>query len=225
MIIQDKKWNDLLKEEFTKLYFLKLRGFLAEEYQNKVIFPPQEEIFESLRLTPYQDVKVVIIGQDPYHQINQAHGLAFSVKCDKYPPSLKNIFKEIQSEYKTPYPQTGNLSSWAKQGVLLLNTVLTVRENEANSHQGKGWEIFTDRIIELLNQKEEPIIFLLWGNYAQKKEALIDTSKHFVLKSAHPSPLSAYHGFFGCNHFLKVNQLLKEMNKKEIDFTLQSVEF
>lgn len=217
----NNNWDSILKDEFEKEYFKKLVNFLDLEYQSNVIYPDQENIFNALKYTDYKDVKVVIIGQDPYHEFGQAHGLAFSVLDNvKIPPSLKNIFKEIESDLAIPIPTTGNLTKWATQGVLLLNSVLTVRERKANSHKNKGWEIFTSSIIKLLNDKDNTIVFLLWGNDAKAKKELITNPNHVVLTAVHPSPLSAYNGFFGCKHFSKVNQILTKTNQKEIDWTL-----
>ena len=213
-----QNWYELLKEEFEKPYFKNLCNFLGREYLTKVIYPKPENVFNSINRVKYSDVKVVIIGQDPYHEPNQAHGLCFSVENDiKLPPSLVNIFKEIKNEYG--YQNTnGNLLAWAKQGVLLLNSVLTVEKGKANSHKGMGWENITQKIIDLLNMREEPIVFLLWGSSAQRIGSKIDTSKHLVLKAAHPSPLSAFNGFFGCGHFKKTNEFLKSIGKTEIDW-------
>lgn len=203
-------WDELLKDEFKKEYYLKLREWLIKEYKTQTIYPNMYDIFNSLKYTSYSDVKAVIIGQDPYHGPNQAHGLCFSVKKGiEPPPSLKNIFKEIKED--TGIDNTGKhgeLTSWAKSGVLMLNTVLTVRQGTANSHKNFGWEIFTDKIIELVNQKEEPVVFILWGGNAKTKAKLITNKKHLILTSAHPSPLSAYNGFFGCKHFSKANNFL-----------------
>lgn len=210
-------WDEILGGEFQKEYYLKLRAFLAHEYKTGTVYPDMYDIFNALKLTAYRDVKVVIIGQDPYHGPNQAHGLCFSVLPGVTPPpSLKNIYKEIEAEYGTPPPQDGELTRWAKQGVLLLNTVLTVRAGMANSHRGKGWEIFTDKIISLLNDRKEPIVFMLWGGNAKQKQKLITNSHHLVLTAAHPSPLSAFNGFFGCGHFKKCNDFLTEINREPI---------
>lgn len=211
------KWKEVLKEEFKKEYFFKLKEFLEKEYINKTVFPKRENIFRAFKLTEYDKVKVVILGQDPYHDVNQANGLAFSVNEGvKLPPSLVNIYKEITNEYGGVIPKNGDLESWAKQGVLLLNTVLTVRAHMPNSHKNKGWETFTDEVIRKLNDKSKPIVFLLWGNNAKSKKSLIDTNKHYVLESVHPSPLSSHRGFFGCNHFIKVNEILNYLNEGEI---------
>lgn len=214
-----KNWYELLKDEFEKPYFKNLQAFLTEEYNTHTIYPQAENIFNALNYCKYEDVNVMIIGQDPYHQPGQAHGLSFSVQDGvALPPSLKNIFKEIEDDLDiTPF-SSGNLIRWAKQGVLLLNTVLTVRRDQPNSHKGKGWENFTTRVIELINAKTSPVVFLLWGGNAKAFEGLIDKSKHYVLKSAHPSPLSAYNGFFGCKHFSKTNEILEKIGKKPIDW-------
>lgn len=214
------KWEDILKDEYNKEYFINLKKFLEQEYGKYTVFPKKSDIFKSLKLTEYEDTRVVILGQDPYHDDNQANGLAFSVNDGiKLPPSLVNIYKEIESEYQCKVNRRGNLEYLARQGVLLLNTVLTVRAHNANSHKDMGWEIFTDKIIEKLNEREDPVIFVLWGNNAIKKEKLINKGRHYVLTAAHPSPLSAYRGFFGCNHFKKINEILRYLNKEEIKWT------
>lgn len=214
------KWEDILKDEYNKEYFLNLKKFLEQEYGKYTVFPKKSDIFKSLKLTEYENTRVVILGQDPYHDDNQANGLAFSVNDGiKLPPSLVNIYKEIESEYQCKVNRRGNLEYLARQGVLLLNTVLTVRAHNANSHKDMGWEIFTDKIIEKLNEREDPVIFVLWGNNAIKKEKLINKGRHYVLTAAHPSPLSAYRGFFGCNHFKKINEILRYLNKEEIKWT------
>lgn len=218
MLYITNNWYNLLKEEFDKDYFKKLNSFLEAEYKTHTIYPKPELIFNSINHIKYEDVKVVIIGQDPYHEPNQAHGLAFSVENGvQLPPSLVNIFKEINNEYGF-LNTNGNLTHWEEQGVLLLNSVLTVRRGVANSHKGMGWENITQKIVNLLNQRQKPVAFLLWGACAQKIGANIDTSRHLVLKCAHPSPLSAYNGFFGCGHFKKVNQFLKQNGEAEIDW-------
>lgn len=222
MVNIGNEWDSLLKDEFEKDYYKKLRCFLANEYASKTIYPNMYDIFNALKYTSYSDVKAVILGQDPYHGEGQAHGLCFSVKKGvQPPPSLKNIYKEINSELGTPIPSHGELTSWAKQGILLLNTVLTVRSGEANSHKGKGWETFTDKIIELLNLRETPIVFLLWGANARNKSALLTNPKHKILTCAHPSPLSAYNGFFGCGHFKECNDFLIANGMTEIDWTIE----
>ena len=206
-------WDNLLKDEIKKEYFVKILKFLDNEYKSKTIYPTKEDIYNALKYTPYNNVKVVILGQDPYHGPNQAHGLSFSVDKDiKLPPSLKNIYKELNNDLGIEIKDSGNLTSWAKQGVLLLNTVLTVEQGKPNSHKKIGWTIFTDKIIELLNERKEPIVFLLWGNNAIEKKKLITNDNHLVLTSPHPSPFSAYNGFFGCNHFSKTNEFLKNNN-------------
>ena len=204
-------WDGLLSQEFSKEYYLTLREFLKSEYTTKRIYPSMHDIFNALKYTSYENTKVVILGQDPYHGAGQAHGLCFSVKKGvKFPPSLKNIFKELNSEFNMPEPESGELNGWAKQGVLLLNTTLTVREGVPQSHKGRGWEILTDKIISLINEKDSPVVFILWGSNARAKKALITNKKHLILESAHPSPLSAYNGFFGCNHFALANEFLNK---------------
>ncbi len=218
MVSIGNSWDDILKEEFKKEYYLKLREFLKSEYSSRIIYPDMYNIFNAFKHASYEDVKVVLLGQDPYHEPGQAQGLCFSVPSDfKKPPSLVNMYKELQDELGI-VRTTGSLEDWADQGVLLLNAVLTVRKGAAGSHAGKGWEVFTDRVIELLNEREDPCIFLLWGGYARKKKALITNKRHFVLESAHPSPLSAYNGFFGNGHFKKVNEILVSMGKDPIDW-------
>lgn len=209
--ILNNDWTSLLQNEFNKTYYLELSSFLNKEYLNHTIYPKSGNTFEALNATPFSSVKVVILGQDPYHGANQAHGLSFSVEHNiKKPPSLLNIFKELQDDVGCAVKNDGNLTGWAKQGVLLLNTVLTVRAGQAHSHKNKGWEQFTDEIIHLLNQKEQPIVYILWGATAQKKREIINTNKHHIVKSPHPSPLSAYRGFFKSKPFSKANELLKK---------------
>jgi uracil-DNA glycosylase len=209
MVTLGNDWDGLLSSEFEKDYYLRLREFLKDEYKTRRIYPSMYDIFNALKTTSYKDTRVVILGQDPYHGEGQAHGLCFSVKRGVTPPpSLKNIFKELYSEFGTAEPECGELVGWAKQGVLLLNTTLTVREGAPQSHKGQGWEIFTDRIISLINEKCEPVVFLLWGGNARQKKALITNPDHLILECAHPSPLSAYAGFFGCNHFIRANEFL-----------------
>ena len=222
MVHIGNKWDDLLKSEFQSEYYLKLREFLKTEYSKYRIHPDMHNIFNALKYTDYDDVKAVILGQDPYHGPNQAHGLCFSVQRGTLPPpSLKNIFKEQHDDLGINQPQNfGELTEWAKQGVLLLNTVLTVREGLANSHKGKGWEILTDRIISLLNERQKPMVFMLWGGNARSKRSLITNEHHLVLECAHPSPLSAYHGFFGCRHFSKANAFLQNGGEKPINWQL-----
>ncbi|MGM0213377.1 uracil-DNA glycosylase [Enterococcus sp. AZ109] len=214
-------WQDHLQEEFEKPYYLELREFLKQEYKTQNIHPDMFHIFEALELTPYEKVKVVILGQDPYHGVNQAHGLSFSVQPGvAIPPSLRNIYKEMHSDLGIAPVKHGNLVSWAKQGVLLLNTVLTVREGQAYSHRGKGWEQLTDAVIKKLNQRKEPIVFILWGKPAQEKSAMIDTSRHAIIKSPHPSPLSANRGFFGSKPFSQANELLTSWGEVPINWQL-----
>lgn len=214
-------WDKLLQDEFNKEYYQNLRKFVVNEYNTKTIYPKADDVLNCLRYTSYKDTKVVILGQDPYHNPHQAHGLSFSVlKPVVPPPSLKNIYKELQTDLGCSIPDHGELTKWAKQGVLLLNAVLTVQENKPGSHANKGWEIFTDHIIELLNQKETPVVFLLWGNYAKQKEKLITNPKHLVLKAAHPSPFSAYNGFFNCHHFSKTNEFLIQNHLTPIDWQI-----
>lgn len=223
MVNIGNEWDALLADEFKKDYYLQLRRFLISEYNSRTIYPPMNDIFNALKTTSYSDVKAVILGQDPYHGAGQAHGMCFSVKKGTPPPpSLQNIFKEINSELGLPIPPHGELTSWAENGVLLLNTVLTVREGQANSHRGRGWEIFTDRVIELLNERETPIVFLLWGGNARAKKKLVTNPKHLVLECAHPSPLSAYNGFFGCGHFVKANEFLKQNGIEPINWLLEA---
>ena len=222
MVQFNNSWDILLKDEFQKPYYLNLRKFLVQEYKTQNIYPNMNNIFNALKYTDYKDVKVVILGQDPYHQPNQAHGLCFSVlKGVNPPPSLQNMYKEIHAEYGYPIPQHGELTYWAEQGVLMMNTVLTVREGQPNSHKGMGWEIFTDNVISLLNLRPEPMVFLLWGANARAKKKLITNPNHLVLESAHPSPLSAYNGFFGNGHFKKANEFLKSKGMTEIDWQIK----
>ena len=216
-------WKEALEAEFASEYFLNLKKFLLEERERKrLIYPAGSQIFAAFDATPLDKVKVVILGQDPYHGTGQAHGLCFSVPFGiAPPPSLINVYKEIQSDLGIPVPKHGNLMKWAKQGVLLLNATLTVRANEAGSHQNRGWEQFTNAAIKTLCEKKENLVFLLWGRFAQAKEPLIDTSKHYILKAAHPSPFSANTGFFGCRHFSKTNEILKSCNIQPIDWRLE----
>ncbi|MEY9093980.1 uracil-DNA glycosylase [Paenibacillus sp. RC84] len=221
MTILKNDWAELLSEEFEKPYYLKLREFLKQEYTERTIYPEMHDIFNALHYTAFKDVKAVILGQDPYHGPGQAHGLSFSVKPGvPAPPSLKNMFKEMKEDIGCPVPKTGYLKHWADQGVLLLNTVLTVRAGEANSHKGKGWELFTDKVIETLNRKETPVIFILWGSHAQSKTQLIDLNRHGVIKAPHPSPLSAHRGFFGSKPYSKANAWLREQGIEPIDWCL-----
>jgi uracil-DNA glycosylase len=222
-MIQDipASWQAVLQAEVTKPYLEKLETFLVAERATHQVFPPQQEVFNALRYTPYEDVKVLIVGQDPYHDDGQAHGLAFSVREGvKLPPSLVNIYKELESDLGIPRATTGYLKPWAEQGVLLLNTSLTVRAHEAASHKGKGWEQFTDAVLRAVNAKQERVVFVLWGAHAQKKLESIDTTRHVVIKSAHPSPLSARNGFFGSRPFSKINAALLETGRGDIDWRL-----
>ena len=215
----DVSWKNMLQEEFEKEYFKKLVNFVKEEYKKGRIYPPGKLIFNAFDHCSFEDLKVVIIGQDPYHGPGQANGLCFSVNDGvDIPPSLKNIFKEIQQDLGKPIPSSGNLDRWARQGVLLLNATLTVRANLAGSHQRRGWEEFTDAVIKVVSDQKEGVVFMLWGAYAQKKGEIIDRKKHFVLSSVHPSPLSASRGFMGCRHFSKAKEYLKKMGKTEIDW-------
>lgn len=210
MVKLGNDWDQLLKGEFEKDYYLKLRQFLISEYKSRPVYPDMYDIFNALKFTPHEKVKAVIIGQDPYHGPGQAHGLCFSVKKGvRKPPSLENIFKEMRDDLGLSIPSHGNLEKWAREGVMLLNAVLTVRGGQANSHKDQGWEIFTDQIIKLLNEREESMVFLLWGANAKAKQVLITNPNHLVLTAAHPSPFSAYNGFFGCRHFSKANDFLK----------------
>jgi uracil-DNA glycosylase len=223
MVNLGNDWDNLLKDEFKKDYYLSLREFLKKEYFTKTIYPNMHEIFNALKTTPYNSVKAVIIGQDPYHGEGQAHGLCFSVKKGiTPPPSLKNIYKELQDDVGFSVPSHGDLTSWAKQGVLLLNATLTVQAGLAGSHKGKGWEIFTDKIISILNERETPLVFILWGGNARSKKSLITNRNHLILECAHPSPLSAYNGFFGCKHFSKTNSFLKENNISPINWQIEN---
>ena len=213
-------WDEILSDEFNSEYYLKLREFLKAEYFSKKIYPPMNDIFNALRYTSYKDTRVVILGQDPYHGEGQAHGLCFSVRAGvPQPPSLKNIFKELTTEYGITPPISGELTGWARQGVLLLNTTLTVREGQPQSHKGQGWEILTDSIISHINEKRQGCVFMLWGSNARAKKALITNPAHLVLECAHPSPLSAYNGFFGCGHFMQANEFLKGCGTSAIDWS------
>ena len=219
MVTIGNDWDSLLRDEFSKEYYEKLRAFLKEEYATRRIYPSMYDIFNALKYTPHKDARVVILGQDPYHGFGQAHGLCFSVKEGvAHPPSLKNIFKELESEIGMSAPKSGELTGWAKQGVLLLNTTLTVREGAPQSHKGKGWEILTDRIISLMNEKTTPVVFILWGGNARAKKPLITNPIHKILECAHPSPLSAYNGFFGNKHFSRTNEYLKAHGETEIEW-------
>ena len=222
MRIIGNDWDEILGEEFDKPYYQELRSFLDGEYRSRTIYPLPQYIYTALRLTPYKDVKVVILGQDPYHEPGQAHGLAFSVnKGIEIPPSLVNIYKELQDDLACSIPNHGCLVEWAKQGVLLLNAVLTVQAHRANSHKGKGWEQLTDTIIQKVNEKEEPVVFILWGSNARSKKQFITNQKHLVLESVHPSPLSAYNGFFGSRPFSKTNRFLEENGIQPIDWQIR----
>lgn len=218
------QWQKLLKDEFTKDYYLNLREFLKSEYATKTIYPEKKDIFNALHYTSYEDTKVVILGQDPYHGYKQAHGLSFSVQPGvKTPPSLRNIYKELNNDLGCFIPNNGYLKSWADQGILLLNTVLTVREGSPNSHKNKGWEIFTNKIIQLLNERDKPIVFILWGNNAISKEKLITNNSHFIIKSVHPSPLSATRGFFNSKPFSKTNNFLESINETPINWQIRDL--
>ena len=215
----EESWQNVLQDEFEKPYFKDLVSYVKDEYESQKVYPAGNQIFNAFEMCPFDNVKVVILGQDPYHGPNQANGLAFSVSDEvRTPPSLLNIFKEIKSDLGKDIPETGNLERWAKQGVLLLNATLTVRAGNAGSHQKKGWEQFTDAVVQKVNDLKEHVVFMLWGNYAQKKGAFIDEEKHLVLKAAHPSPFAADRGFFGSRHFSKANKYLEEHGKKPIDW-------
>lgn len=221
MVNLGNDWDEILKDEFQKDYYKQLREFLKSEYSHYTIHPDMYDIFNALKYTSFKDTKVVILGQDPYHGAGQAHGLCFSVKKGiEPPPSLKNIYKELISDAGITMPTHGELTKWAKQGVLMLNTVLTVRDGAANSHKGMGWEIFTDRVISELNKKETPVVFLLWGRNAREKAKIINNPLHVKLETVHPSPLSAYGGFFGCRHFSKTNRILLSSGQKIIDWQI-----
>ena len=217
-------FKDIIEEESQKDYYKKLHEFVYKAYEEHTIFPDKKNIFAALKYTPYENVKVVILGQDPYHGLGEAHGMAFSV-CPgiKIPPSLQNIYKELHEELGCYIPNNGYLMKWARQGVLLLNSVLTVQKDLPASHRGIGWETFTDKIIEEVNKKDEPVVFMLWGNFAKSKASLITNPKHLVLTCAHPSPFSARYGFFGCNHFKKANEFLKENGKQPIDWQIENI--
>lgn len=222
--ILKNNWNNFLGDEFKKDYYIKLHDFLVQEYTTKTIYPDMHNIFNALHYTDYDNVKVVILGQDPYHGPNQAHGLSFSVQPGVAPPpSLKNIFKELHSDLGCYIPNNGYLKKWADQGVLLLNTVLTVQAGNANSHKGKGWEIFTDKVISVLNERDTPIVFILWGNNAISKKSLITNKNHHTLQSVHPSPLSASRGFFGSKPFSQTNDILKSLNISPIDWQIENI--
>lgn len=225
MTIIGNDWDELLKDEFNAEYYQKLRHFLSDEYREHTIYPDKYDIFNALKYTPYSDVKVVIFGQDPYHEPGQAHGLAFSVKRGvRIPPSLLNIYKELRDELGCYIPDNGCLEKWARQGVLLLNNSLTVRQGAANSHRNKGWEIFTDRIAQLLNERKEPLIFMLWGSNAKEKMKIITNPEHIIMTAPHPSPLSASRGFFGCGHFKMANKILARRGLEPIDWQIENAE-
>jgi uracil-DNA glycosylase len=220
----ENEWLEYLKPEFSKPYYRELYNFVKEEYSTREIFPPSDKIFSALEHTSVKDVKVVIIGQDPYHEPGQAHGMSFSVLPGvKTPPSLQNMYKELNTELGCYIPNNGYLVKWADQGVLLLNAVLTVRSGAANSHKGKGWEQFTDAVIRAVNAQDRPVVYLLWGSNARAKKTLINNPKHLVLETVHPSPLSAYNGFFGCGHFKKANEFLKENGLTPIDWQIENI--
>jgi uracil-DNA glycosylase len=213
----EPSWKEAIGAEFEKTYFKQLVTFIRDEYSNHIVYPPGKMLFNAFNYCPFNEVKVVIIGQDPYHGQGQAHGLSFSVQDGvPIPPSLENIYKELVSDMGVPFPESGNLTHWAKQGVLLLNTVLSVREKEPQSHQNKGWEFFTDAVIRAISERQDPVVFILWGSPAQKKEAIIDSGKHLILKAVHPSPLSAYRGFFGSKPFSQTNAFLEKQGKTPI---------
>lgn len=218
-------WLEVLNKEFTQPYYRQLYQFVRDEYSRGIVYPPSDDIFNALHFTPLSQVKVLLLGQDPYHNVNQAHGLSFSVleSQPEIPPSLQNIYKELQDDCGCYIPNNGYLKKWADQGVLLLNTVLTVRAHQANSHQGKGWEQFTDAIIKALNEQDRPIVYFLWGRPAQTKAALLDNPKHLILKAPHPSPLSAYRGFFGCKHFSLANEFLIKNGETPIDWQIENI--
>ncbi len=219
MVNLGNDWDSILGEEFEKEYYLKIREFLKAEYRSRVIFPPMFDIFNALKYTSYKDTRVVILGQDPYHEVGQAHGLSFSVKKGiKIPPSLVNIYKELSTDIGMAVPSHGELTTWATQGVLLLNATLTVRQGQANSHQNIGWSIFTDEVIKKLNERSEPVVFILWGGNARSKKKYITNKHHLIIESAHPSPLSAYNGFFGSRPFSRANEFLKVNNLSQINW-------
>ncbi len=225
MKIIQGEWGKALAPEYHKPYYAKLYEFVNEEYQNHVVYPPCHDIFNAFHFTHLEDVKVVILGQDPYHNVNQAHGLSFSVLPEQkdIPPSLVNIYKELQDDLGCTIPNNGYLKKWADEGVLLLNTVLTVRAHQANSHRGQGWEEFTDAAIKVLNEQDRPIVFMLWGRPAQMKKKMLTNPKHLILEAPHPSPLSAYRGFFGCKHFSKCNEFLKQNGETPIDWQIENL--
>lgn len=217
-------WLDAISDEFKKPYYKELYNFVKEEYSKTVVYPPADDIFNAFHFTPLSEVKVLILGQDPYHNVNQAHGLSFSVKPgEDIPPSLQNIYQELHDDLNCYIPNNGYLEKWAKEGVLLLNTVLTVRAHQANSHQGKGWEHFTDAVINAVNQQDRPIVYMLWGKPAQAKASMLTNPKHLILKAPHPSPLSAYRGFFGCKHFSQANEFLEKNGISPIDWQIENI--
>lgn len=222
MITND--WKDALSDEFKKDYYKKLYTFVKDEYSRCVVYPPADDIFNAFHFTPLKDVKVLLLGQDPYHNEHQAHGLSFSVQPGQdIPPSLVNIYKELHDDLGCYIPNNGYLKKWADQGVLLLNTVLTVRAHQANSHQGHGWEQFTDAVIQAVNAQDRPIVYMLWGAPARRKKAMLTNPKHLILEAPHPSPLSAYRGFFGCKHFSKANEFLKASGLEPIDWQIENI--
>lgn len=224
MVHIGNRWDEILKNEFESEYYKSIREFLKKEYSQYKIYPDMNDIFNSLEYADYDNIKVVIIGQDPYHEEGQAHGLSFSVKPGiAIPPSLQNIYKELNDDLGCYIPNNGYLEKWAKQGVLLLNNVLTVRAHQANSHKTCGWETFTDSIIKSLNEREKPVIFLIWGSCAKQKESYITNKNHYILKAPHPSPLSAYRGFFGCKHFSRANEILIANNEEPIDWQIENI--
>ncbi len=225
MAMIDNDWLPALAPEFKKPYYRELYGFVREEYGRAVIYPPADDIFNAFHFTPLNEVKVLLLGQDPYHNVNQAHGLSFSVPPNQreIPPSLQNIYKELESDLGCYIPNNGYLKKWADQGVLLLNTVLTVRAHQANSHQGRGWEQFTDAVIQAVNAQDRPVVYFLWGKPAQMKASMLTNPKHLILKAPHPSPLSAYRGFFGCRHFSQANEFLKANGVAPIDWQIENI--
>ena len=225
MAMIENDWLEAIQGEFRKPYYKELFQFVKEEYDRTVVYPPADDIFNALHFTPLKDVKVLVLGQDPYHNENQAHGLSFSVPTTQkdIPPSLQNIYKELQEDFGGYIPNNGYLKKWAEQGVLLLNTVLTVRAHQANSHQGKGWEQFTDAIIQAVNAQDRPVVYMLWGRPAQNKIPMLTNEKHLILKAPHPSPLSAYRGFFGCKHFSQANAFLEKNGAKPIDWQIENI--
>ncbi len=225
MAMIENDWLEAIQGEFRKPYYKELFQFVKEEYNRTVVYPPADDIFNALHFTPLKDVKVLVLGQDPYHNENQAHGLSFSVPTTQkdIPPSLQNIYKELQEDLGCYIPNNGYLKKWTEQGVLLLNTVLTVRAHQANSHQGKGWEQFTDAIIQAVNAQDRPVVYMLWGRPAQNKIPMLTNEQHLILKAPHPSPLSAYRGFFGCKHFSQANAFLEKNGAKPIDWQIENI--